>query len=74
MAASISTAGFQASLQALKPGVMQNRVHRIILDAVSDAGAEYPRGGVHSGPLSFERGISGGDRRIEYGDIGYIRT
>ncbi len=74
MAASISVAGFQAGLEALKPGVLQNRVYRIMLDAVMDAGAESGRGGVHSGPLAFERGISGGDRRIEYGDIGYIRT
>ncbi len=74
MAASIGCAGFQAARERIKPGVMQNHITRVIRDAVSDAGAETPRGGVHSGPQSFERGISGGDRRVEYGDLLYART
>lgn len=74
MAASIGGAGFQAALEALKPGVTQNQITRILREAVLDAGAENPRGGVHSGPQAFERGISGGDRRIEYGDLGYVRA
>lgn len=73
MAASLGGVGFQAALEKLKPGITQNQIGRIILDSMLDAGAESARGGVHSGPLSFERG-HGGNRRIEYGDLVYART
>ena len=73
IAASLGGVGFQAIREKLKPGMTQNQISRILLDSMLDAGAEGARGGVHSGPLSFERG-HGGNRRMEYGDLVYART
>src|SRR6185437_15482217 len=42
--------------------------------AMEDAGAEIGSARLLSGPLSYPRGISGGDRIIEHGDLAYLLT
>lgn len=74
MIASISSSGFQAALGALRPGVLQSSVAKTVKRAVEDAGAEFGASKVMAGPLGFERGISGSDRRLEYGDLAYALT
>src|SRR5690606_28001181 len=74
LASSISTSGFQAAFENLKPGVTDAFVARAMMDAMIDAGAEAAHSKVHSGPLSFERSASRGNRRIEYGDLAYFST
>src|SRR5260370_13174139 len=74
MVASISTSGFQQALGSLRPGVLQSTVAKDVKRAVEDAGAEFGASKVMAGPLGFERGISGSDRRLEYGDLAYVLT
>jgi len=74
MVASISTSGFVAALDSLRPGVLQSKVAKDVKRAVEDAGAEFGASKVMAGPLGFERGISGSDRRLEYGDLAYVLT
>lgn len=74
MIASISSSGFQAALGSLRPGVLQSTVAKTVKRAVEDAGAEFGASKVMAGPLGFERGISGSDRRLEYGDLAYVLT
>jgi Xaa-Pro aminopeptidase len=42
------------------------------MESMQDAGAEIARCNVQSGPLSFERGVTYLDRRIEYGDLLHV--
>jgi Xaa-Pro aminopeptidase len=74
MVASISTTGFQQALESLRPGVLQSKVAKDVKRAVEDAGSEFGASKVMAGPLGFERGISGSDRRLEYGDLAYVLT
>jgi Xaa-Pro aminopeptidase len=74
MVASISTNGFMQALESLRPGVLQSKVAKDVKRATEDAGAEFGASKVMAGPLAFERGISGSDRRIEYGDLAYVLT
>lgn len=74
MTASICCAGYQKALEVLRPGMTQGQLGRLVTNAIADAGAEYPRGRALSGPLSFERGVTFVDRRIEYGDLVYMPT
>jgi Xaa-Pro aminopeptidase len=74
MVASISTSGFMHALGSLRPGVLQSTVAKGVKRATEDAGAEFGASKVMAGPLAFERGISGSDRRIEYGDLAYVLT
>jgi Xaa-Pro aminopeptidase len=74
MVASISTSGFQQAFSSLRPGVLQSKVAKDVKRAVEDAGAEFGASKVMAGPLGFERGISGSDRRLEYGDLAYVLT
>jgi len=74
MVASISTSGFQQALTSLRPGVLQSKVAKDVKRAVEDAGSEFGASKVMAGPLGFERGISGSDRRLEYGDLAYVLT
>jgi Xaa-Pro dipeptidase len=74
MVASICTSGFMQALSSLRPGVLQSAVAKNVKRATEDAGAEFGASKVMAGPLAFERGISGSDRRIEYGDLAYVLT
>jgi Xaa-Pro dipeptidase len=74
MVASISTSGFMAAVDTLRPGVLQSKVATAVKRATEDAGAEFGASKVMGGPLGFERGISGSDRRLEYGDLAYVLT
>lgn len=74
MTASICGAGYQAALERLRPGMTQGQISRIVTNAIGEAGAEFPRGRALSGPLSFERGVTFVDRRIEHGDLVYMPT
>lgn len=76
MAVTISARGFQRAVQTIRPGVRQSEVAKAMVAAMVevDTGALQPHAMVFSGPLGFERGLSGGDRIIEYGDFGYVLT
>lgn len=74
MTASLCSAGFQKALEVLRPGTTQGQVARAATNAIAEAGAEFARARPVSGPLSFERGMTYNDRRIEYGDLVYIAT
>ncbi|WP_157183238.1 M24 family metallopeptidase [Sciscionella marina] len=74
MVASISTNAFMQALESLRPGVLQSKVAREVKRASEEAGAEFGASKVMAGPLAFERGISGSDRRLEYGDLAYVLT
>jgi Xaa-Pro dipeptidase len=74
MVSSICTSGFMQALGSLRPGVLQSTVAKAVKRATEDAGAEFGASKVMAGPLAFERGISGSDRRIEYGDLAYVLT
>src|SRR5260370_18139026 len=74
MVASISTSGFQQALGSLRPGVRQSTVAKDVRRAVQDAGAGFGASKVMAGPLGFGRGLSGSDRRLEYGDLAYVLT
>ncbi|MGO4587459.1 M24 family metallopeptidase [Arthrobacter sp. 21a14] len=74
MAASLSTAGFEATRAALRPGTKQAQIALMARRAIEDAGAEVGAARLLSGPLSFPRGISGGDRIVEHGDLAYLLT
>jgi Xaa-Pro aminopeptidase len=74
LAASLGTSGFHAARSALAPGVTQGQVAVAGRRAIEDAGAELAFTAVMSGPLGFERSASGGDRRIEYGDLAFVLT
>ncbi len=72
MTASLCSAGFQKALEVLRPGTAQGQVARAATNAIAEAGAEFARARPVSGPLSFERGMTYNDRRIEHGDLVYI--
>ena len=74
MTASIACAGYQVAIQTLRAGMTQGQISRIVTNAIGEAGAEFARGRALSGPLSFERGVSFVDRRIEHGDLVYMPT
>jgi Xaa-Pro dipeptidase len=72
MTASIMSTGWQRVIEACKVGVSVVALRRSVMDAMLDAGAEIARCNIQSGPLSFERGVTYLDRRIEYGDILHV--
>ncbi|MCX4641756.1 MULTISPECIES: Xaa-Pro peptidase family protein [unclassified Streptomyces] len=74
MAASLATAGYETVRANLRPGVRQAQLATAARRAIEDAGAEAGAARLLSGPLSFPRGISGGDRIVEYGDLAYLLT
>ena len=74
MAASLSTVGFEATRAALRPGSRQAPIATMARRAMEDAGAEIGSARLLSGPLSYPRGISGGDRIVEHGDLAYLLT
>lgn len=74
LAASLGTSGFHAARSTLAPGVTQGQASVAGRRAIEDAGAETAFTAVMSGPLGFERSASGGDRRIEHGDLAYVLT
>ena len=74
MTAAISSAGFQAARENLKPGASQNEVNGFVLAALGKHGPEATRSKVLSGPIAFERAVTDMDRIIEYGDLAYVRT
>jgi Xaa-Pro aminopeptidase len=74
MAASLSTVGFEATRAALRPGSRQAPMATMAKRAMEDAGAENGSARLLTGPLSYQRGISGGDRIVEHGDLAYLLT
>ena len=72
MAASICTSGWQQLVDTLRPGMTVGRAANIVQSALGQAGSERPIAGVHSGPMSFERNMSGVNRRLEHGDLLYV--
>jgi len=74
MAASLSTVGYEATRTALRPGSKQVPIATMARRAMEDAGAEIGSARLLSGPLSYQRGISGGDRIVEHGDLAYLLT
>lgn len=74
MTCAISTAGFQAARENLRPGITQNQVNSHVLAALKQHEPEATRSKVLSGPVAFERAVTDMDRIIEYGDLAYVRT
>ncbi|MBI2227229.1 MAG: aminopeptidase P family protein [Betaproteobacteria bacterium] len=74
MTASIACVGYDSAVRNLRAGMTQGQISRIVTNAIGEAGAEFARGRFLSGPLSFERGVSFVDRRIEHGDLLYMPT
>ncbi|WP_104182156.1 Xaa-Pro peptidase family protein [Arthrobacter sp. B0490] len=74
MAASLSTVGFEFTRASLRPGSRQAPIAIQARRAMEDAGAENGSARLLSGPLSYQRGISGGDRIVEHGDLAYLLT
>jgi Xaa-Pro dipeptidase len=72
MTASIMSTGWQRVIEACKVGISVVGLRRSVMDAMLDAGAEIARCNIQSGPLSFERGVTYLDRRIEYGDVLHV--
>lgn len=72
MVASIIGSGWQRIREACKIGISVGALRRTVMDAMTDAGAETARCNIQSGPLSFERGVTYLDRRIEYGDLMHV--
>jgi Xaa-Pro aminopeptidase len=72
MVASILSSGWQRVIDACKIGITVGALRRSVIEAMQDAGAEIARCNIQSGPLSFERGVTYLDRRIEYGDLLHV--
>jgi Xaa-Pro dipeptidase len=72
MVASILSTGWQRVVEACKIGTSVVALRRTVMDAMLDAGAEMARCNIQSGPLSFERGVTYLERRIEYGDMLHV--
>ena len=72
MVASILSTGWQRVIEACKIGTTVGALRRTVMDAMLDAGSEMARCNIQSGPLSFERGVTYLERRIEYGDILHV--
>jgi Xaa-Pro aminopeptidase len=72
MTASIMSTGWQRIREACKVGVTVAGLRRTVVDAMTDAGSEQARCNIQSGPLSFERGVTYLDRRIEHGDVLHV--
>ncbi len=72
MVASFLSSGWQRVIEACKIGMTVATLRRTVMDAMADAGAEIARCNIQSGPLSFERGVTYLDRRIEYGDMLHV--
>lgn len=72
MVASILSTGWQRVVEACKIGTSVVALRRTVMDAMLDAGAEIARCNIQSGPLSFERGVTYLERRIEYGDVLHV--
>lgn len=72
MVASIISSGWQRIVDACKIGMTVSALRRSVVEAMQDSGAEIARCNVQSGPLSFERGVTYLDRRIEYGDLLHV--
>ncbi len=72
MTASFLSTGWQTVREACKVGTSCGTLRRAVMDSMLDAGAEIARCNIQSGPLSFERGVTYLDRRIEYGDVLHV--
>jgi Xaa-Pro dipeptidase len=72
--AAISNLAFEAVRREARPGMKQSDLTRIARSALMATEADAVGAKVLSGPLSFERGLSGGDRRMEPGDVFYLLT
>jgi Xaa-Pro dipeptidase len=74
MAASLTVTGYETVRANLRPGVKQSQLSTMARRSIEDAGAEVGAARLLSGPLSYPRGISGGDRIVEDGDLAYLLT
>ena len=72
--AAICNVGFETARREARPGMRQSELTKIVRSALTHTEAEAVGAKVLSGPLSFERGLSGGDRTLEAGDIFYLLT
>lgn len=69
MTASICSSGWQKIRDVCRVGMTVSALRRTVMDAMTDAGAEYASCNIQSGPFAFERNATYLDRRLEYGDI-----
>jgi Xaa-Pro aminopeptidase len=72
MAFSITDAAWNKAWKLLEPGANEVKVSQQAMLAAYEAGADYvPRGHMHTGPTSFDRGIDHTGRLLNYGDLVY---
>ncbi len=72
--ASIGSIPFQMALESLKPGITQDQFSELAQSAMIGPGVDFSRAKANMGPAAFERGITVANRRVEYGDAGYVLT
>ena len=72
MVANICEAAWYKLWEALRPGITESALSRIVVDALLEAGADNgTHAGFFSGPLTFERGMLRSGRHIQTGDLLY---
>lgn len=72
--ASIGSIPFQVALDSMKPGMTQDQFSELAQSAMGGPGVDFSRAKANMGPAAFERGVTVANRRIEYGDAGYVLT
>jgi Xaa-Pro aminopeptidase len=72
--AAICSVGFETARREARPGMKQSELTKIVRCALTNTEADAVGAKVLSGPLAFERGLSGGDRILEAGDVFYLLT
>ncbi len=73
MVASIVESAAYKMWEALKPGIRDTELDFIVNQATVAAGADgYRSLNIHTGPLSFPRGMQGTGRIIQTGDLVYV--
>jgi Xaa-Pro aminopeptidase len=72
MAYAITDAAWARVWELARPGMDENELAHEAMGAALRAGAEaVPRGSMHTGPETFERGIDHTHRLVSYGDLLY---
>jgi Xaa-Pro aminopeptidase len=71
MTVAMAETAFYKAMEVLRPGMMDSELARIGRDAIANAGADIPRFGVRSGPITCERGQRETGRFMQPGELLY---
>jgi Xaa-Pro dipeptidase len=71
MAVAVAETAWAKVLENLRPGIMDSELSRLGREAIANAGAEIPRFGIRSGPITCERGQRETGRFIQAGELLY---